>query len=133
MSGEYDVVVVGARVAGASTALLLARAGARVALVDRAPYGTDTLSTHAFMRAGALQLRRWGLLDEVVAAGAPAVRRTTFHYSDGESAERAIPSRLRFDPAPGWMPCMRRGATSSIASWSMLPSPPASTCGMRRR
>jgi flavin-dependent dehydrogenase len=90
MSGEYDVVVVGARVAGASTALLLARAGARVALVDRAPYGTDTLSTHAFMRAGALQLRRWGLLDEVVAAGAPAVRRTTFHYSDGESVEVAI-------------------------------------------
>jgi flavin-dependent dehydrogenase len=90
MSGEYDVVVVGARVAGASTALLLARAGARVALVDRSPYGTDTVSTHALMRAGVLQLRRWDLLDEVVATGAPAVRRTTFHYSDGESVEVAI-------------------------------------------
>jgi 2-polyprenyl-6-methoxyphenol hydroxylase-like FAD-dependent oxidoreductase len=90
MISEYDVVVVGARLAGASTALLLARAGARVALVDRAPYGTDTVSTHALMRAGVLQLRRWGLLDEVVATGAPAVRFTTFHYSDGESVEVAI-------------------------------------------
>lgn len=89
---SYDVVVVGARVAGASTALLLARAGARVALVDRAPYGTDTVSTHALMRAGVLQLRRWGLLDEVVATGAPAVQRTTFHYADGESVEVAIRS-----------------------------------------
>jgi 2-polyprenyl-6-methoxyphenol hydroxylase-like FAD-dependent oxidoreductase len=90
MSDGYDVVVVGARVAGASTAMLLARAGARVALVERAPYGADTLSTHALMRAGVIQLGRWGLLDEVVATGAPAIRRTTFHYSDGESVEVAI-------------------------------------------
>ena len=75
MSSTYDVVVVGGRVAGASTALLLARAGARVALVDRAAYGTDTLSTHGLMRAGVLQLSRWGLLDEVVAAGTPPIRR----------------------------------------------------------
>jgi flavin-dependent dehydrogenase len=92
MTNDYDVVVVGARVAGASIALLLARAGARVALVDRAPYGTDTLSTHALMRAGVHQLHRWGLLDHVVATGVPAIRRTTFHYSDGESVEVAIRS-----------------------------------------
>ncbi len=78
----YDAVVVGGRVAGASTALLLARAGARVALLDRRPYGTDTLSTHALMRAGVLQLTRWGLLDRVVAAGTPPVRRTTFYLDD---------------------------------------------------
>jgi flavin-dependent dehydrogenase len=80
MSAGWDVVVVGARVAGASVALLLARAGLRVLCVDRARYGSDTLSTHALMRAGTLQLRRWGLLDTVVAAGTPAVRRTVFHY-----------------------------------------------------
>ncbi len=83
----YDVVVVGGRVAGASTALLLARAGARVALLDRRPYGSDTLSTHALMRAGVLQLTRWGLLDRVVAAGTPPVRRTTFHL-DGRPQVR---------------------------------------------
>ena len=56
----YDVIVVGARAAGASTAMLLARAGLRVLLVDRAAYGSDTLSTHALMRGGVLQLFRWG-------------------------------------------------------------------------
>ncbi len=75
-----DVVVVGARCAGAATALLLARAGARVVLVDRGGYGRDTLSTHALMRAGTLQLHRWGLLERVVAAGTPPVRRTEFRY-----------------------------------------------------
>ena len=78
----YDVVVVGARAAGAATAFLLARHGLRVLLVDRSRYGTDTLSTHALMRGGVLQLTRWGLLDEIIAAGTPAVRRTTFRYAD---------------------------------------------------
>ena len=90
MSSRYDVVVVGGRVAGASTALLLARAGARVALVDRSAYGTDTLSTHGLMRAGVLQLSRWGLLDDVIGAATPAIRRTTFHYDDGESVPVSI-------------------------------------------
>ena len=72
----------GARVAGAATALLLARAGLRVLCVDRARLGSDTLSTHALMRAGVLQLERWGLLDAIVAAGTPPVRRTVFHYGD---------------------------------------------------
>jgi 2-polyprenyl-6-methoxyphenol hydroxylase-like FAD-dependent oxidoreductase len=76
----WDAVVVGARVAGASTALLLARAGLRVLVVDRARRGSDTLSTHALMRGGVLQLRRWGLLDRVAATGTPPVRRVTFHY-----------------------------------------------------
>ena len=57
MSDHYDVVVVGGRVAGASTAMLLARAGARVALVERAPHGTDTVSTHDLMRAGVMQAK----------------------------------------------------------------------------
>ena len=77
---DWDAVVVGARVAGASTALLLARAGLRVLVVDRARRGSDTLSTHALMRGGVLQLRRWGVLDRVAASGAPPVRRVTFHY-----------------------------------------------------
>ena len=87
---DYDVVVVGGRVAGASTALLLARSGARVALVDRGTYGSDTLSTHGLMRAGVLQLTRWGLLPSLVAAGTPAIRRTAFHYADGETVEVAL-------------------------------------------
>ncbi len=79
---RWDVVVVGARVAGASTAMQLARAGLRVLCVDRARHGADTVSTHALMRAGVLQLQRWGLLDAVIGAGTPPVRRTRFHYDD---------------------------------------------------
>ena len=76
----WDVVVVGARVAGAATAMLLAREGLRVLFVDRSRYGSDTLSTHALMRGGVLQLQRWGLLSRVAATGAPPIRRVTFHY-----------------------------------------------------
>ena len=80
---KVDVVIVGARCAGAATALLLARAGARVLVVDRGVYGTDTLSTHALMRGAVLQLHRWGVLPSVVATGAPAVTSTTFDYAHG--------------------------------------------------
>ena len=76
----WDVIIIGGRVAGASTALLLARAGLRVLVVERARRGSDTVSTHALMRGGVLELHRWGLLDRVAATGAPPVRRVTFHY-----------------------------------------------------
>jgi 2-polyprenyl-6-methoxyphenol hydroxylase-like FAD-dependent oxidoreductase len=79
---RYDAVVVGARCAGAATAMLLARGGHSVLLVDGAPPGADTLSTLALMRAGVLQLHRWGLLDQVRAAGTPAVTATSFIYGD---------------------------------------------------
>ena len=79
---HYDAIVVGARVAGASTAMLLARRGLRVLMVDRRRPGTDTLSTHAQMRGAVLQLQRWGLMDRVTSTGAPPIRRTTFHYGD---------------------------------------------------
>jgi flavin-dependent dehydrogenase len=77
---SYDVVVVGARAAGAATAMLLARQGRRVLLLDRDRCGTDTLSTHALMRGAVFLLSRWGLLDAIVDAGTPPVRRTRFDY-----------------------------------------------------
>lgn len=87
---RYDAVVVGGRVAGASTALLLARAGARVAVVERGDGRRDTVSTHALMRGGVLQLARWGALERIVAAGTPPVRTTIFGYPDGESMQVSI-------------------------------------------
>jgi flavin-dependent dehydrogenase len=80
MKTNYDAVVIGARVSGAATAMLMARDGADVLLVDRAPLGADTLSTLALMRGAVRQLERWGLLDAVIAAGTPAVTRTVFNY-----------------------------------------------------
>ncbi len=76
---RYDVVIVGGRAAGASTALLLARAGVRVLVIERSSYGSDTLSTHALMPTGIEHLQRWGLIDQV-SATAPAVGRTVFEF-----------------------------------------------------
>ena len=80
---QYDVVVVGARCAGASTAMLLARAGHRVLLVDRTELPADTLSTHALLLGGMVQLSRWGLLDAVAATGATPVRAVQMRIGDG--------------------------------------------------
>ena len=82
LNRRYDVIVVGARPAGAGSALLLARRGLRVLLVDRGVYGTDTLSTHALMRAGVLQLARWGVLPRIIAARTPAITAATFTYGE---------------------------------------------------
>lgn len=92
LKSRYDVVVVGARCAGAATAMLLARHGADVLLVDRDAYGADTLSTLALMRGGVGQLARWGLLDGVRRAGTPKIETTTFHY-DREAVEIRIKPR----------------------------------------
>lgn len=90
MTNDYDVAIVGGRVAGAATALLLARAGVRVAVMERTAYGTDALSTHGLMRAGVMQLSRWGVLDDVIAAGTPAVGEAVFHYTETEPVRVAI-------------------------------------------
>jgi 2-polyprenyl-6-methoxyphenol hydroxylase-like FAD-dependent oxidoreductase len=74
----YDVIVVGARVAGAATAMLLARQGLRVLAVDRARFPSDTLSTHQIQVPGVARLHRWGLLDRLAAAGTPATREVRF-------------------------------------------------------
>ena len=89
---RYDVVIAGARCAGASTAMLLARKGLNVLVVDPGRRGSDTLSTHALMRGAVLQLHRWGLLDALRSAGTPAIRKTTFHYGD-ETIEVPIKPR----------------------------------------
>ncbi len=61
----YDVIVVGARVAGSSTAMLLARKGYRVLLVDKTTFPSDTLSTHQIQVPGGAALKRWGLLEKL--------------------------------------------------------------------
>lgn len=67
----WDVVIVGARCAGASAALLLARRGLRVLLVDRATFPSDTMSTLYIHQPGVALLDRWGVLDSVAASGCP--------------------------------------------------------------
>ncbi|MEZ5876373.1 MAG: FAD-dependent monooxygenase [Tepidamorphaceae bacterium] len=76
----FDAVVVGGRVAGAATALMLARAGAKVLIAERDAEIGDTLSTHALMRPGVALLGKLGLLERLIDAGVPVVNRTRFHY-----------------------------------------------------
>jgi 2-polyprenyl-6-methoxyphenol hydroxylase-like FAD-dependent oxidoreductase len=64
-------------------------------LVDHGRRGSDTVSTHGLMRAGVLQLLRWGVLPDVIAAGTPPVRAVIFHYADGESV------RVNLRPSAG--------------------------------
>src|SRR3954471_24563832 len=78
----YDVIVVGARCAGSPTAMLLARQGHRVLLLDRARFPSDTFRNH-FVRLPAVQaLARWGLLERVLATGCPPVRKRTMDFDD---------------------------------------------------
>ena len=74
----YDAIVVGARCAGAPLAMLLARAGHRVALADRASFPSDTMSTHFLWQRGAARLQAWGLLGRLRACGCAPIREITF-------------------------------------------------------
>jgi 2-polyprenyl-6-methoxyphenol hydroxylase-like FAD-dependent oxidoreductase len=92
MNAYYDVIVVGARVAGSATAMLLSRLGYRVLLLDRNhPAVTDTLSTHAIVRTGVLQLQRWGILQRLIDRGTPPLRQVTLGFGS---------QRITFDFRP---------------------------------
>ncbi len=70
----YDAIVIGARCAGSPTAMVLARKGYRVLLLDRDAFPSDTMRNHFIQHSGILQLQRWGLLDQVIASNCPPVR-----------------------------------------------------------
>jgi len=78
----YDVIIVGARVAGSATAMLLARRGLNVLVLDRATFPSDTLSTHQVQVPGVARLARWGVLDQILAAGTPATRSVRFDQGE---------------------------------------------------
>ncbi|MPZ59501.1 MAG: oxidoreductase [Rhizobiales bacterium] len=73
MTKTFDAIVVGARCAGSPTAMLLARKGYRVLVVDRATFPSDTVSTHILHPLGARALSKWGLLDRLTATGCPPI------------------------------------------------------------
>ena len=100
----YDAIVVGARCAGSPTAMLLARKGYRVLLLDKAGFPSDTLSTHYIHQPGVAQLARWGLLDQVAASNCPPVR-TQMRSISARSSWQARPAAGRWHrgglrPAP---------------------------------
>src|SRR2546430_17565803 len=87
----YDVIVVGARCAGASTVLLLARRGYQVLLVDKAAFPSDTMSSHFLQTRGGACLKRWGLLEQVIGTGCPEIRTVTINVGSS-SFTNAVPA-----------------------------------------
>ena len=79
-ANQYDAIVVGGRCAGSPTAMLLARQGYRVLVVDRATFPSDTVSTHIVHPPGIAALNRWGLLDQVTATGCPPIDTYLFDF-----------------------------------------------------
>lgn len=80
MNQQYDAIVVGARCAGSPTAMLLARKGYRVLLVDRATFPSDTVSSHIVQPLAAARLAEWGLLDRLIASGCPPIHTYAFDF-----------------------------------------------------
>ena len=69
---RYDIIIIGARCAGATLAALAGRAGARVLLADQAALPSDlVLSTHTLHPSGARVLARLGLLARLRALAPP--------------------------------------------------------------
>jgi len=111
---KYDAIVVGARCAGSPTAMLLARKGHRVLLVDRAAFPSDALSTHYIHQNGVALLHRWGVLPRIAASGCPPIRDYTLDVgpfalhgtpppidgvADAYSVRRTVLDRILVDAA----------------------------------
>ena len=110
----YDVIVVGARCAGSPTAMLLARKGYRVLLVDKATFPSDITRGHYIHQPGIARLQRWGLLDQLIATNCPPVSRLALNLgpftfsgspppsdgtTDGYNPRRKVLDKLLVDAA----------------------------------
>lgn len=97
----YDAIVVGARCAGSTTAMLLARGGYRVLLLDRAEFPSDKMSTHYIHQPTIARFARWGLLDRLRATGCPPLEKGRWELS-GVSVTGCAPAvggiRAAFGP-----------------------------------
>jgi flavin-dependent dehydrogenase len=80
MGSQYDAIVVGARCGGSPTAMLLARNGSRVLLVDKATFPSDTMSTHVAHPPAVAALARWGILERLEATNCPPIPRYSFDF-----------------------------------------------------
>jgi flavin-dependent dehydrogenase len=74
----YDAIIIGARCAGSPTAMLLARKGYKVLLLDRASFPSDTISTHIILLKGVAKLKKWDLADKIISSGCPVIHHLAF-------------------------------------------------------
>lgn len=98
-ANDYDAIIVGARCAGSPVAMLLARRGYKVLVVDKATFPSDTISTHLIHPPGVAALMRWGLLDRVLATGCPPI--DTYAFDFGPFTITGGPGTAEFPVAYG--------------------------------
>ncbi|MBI5287986.1 MAG: NAD(P)/FAD-dependent oxidoreductase [Chloroflexi bacterium] len=103
----YDVIIVGARCAGSPLAMLLAKQGHRVLIVDRATFPSDIMSTHYVQPEGVKRLQDWGLYDRVMASNCPPIPSITFTLA-------GVPFVPPKDPALPDAICPRRTVLDKI-------------------
>lgn len=89
---QYDAIIVGARCAGSTTAMLLARKGYRVLLLDKAVFPSDTMSSHILHPPGVAALKRWSLLQRLQDTGCPPIRHYAFDFGPFAIAAPLLPS-----------------------------------------
>ena len=118
----HDVIVIGARCAGAPTAMLLARKGYEVLLVDRATFPSDIPHGHFIHRHGPRRLAQWGLIDRIIATNCPAVTSSVIDLDDFP----LVGTDLEVD---GLALGTDRGDRCSTRSWLMPPSKRVPNCG----
>ncbi len=125
MDREYDVIVVGARCAGSPLAALLARQGVKVAVVERATFPRDILSTHIFQAHALAFLDRLGVLDQVLATGAPYsnvvdVRQGDFKFMHAFPLQPGDPGASMSVRRPMLDPVLARAAADAGADVQMM-------------
>jgi 2-polyprenyl-6-methoxyphenol hydroxylase-like FAD-dependent oxidoreductase len=137
VTGPYDAIVVGARCAGSPTAMLLARKGYRVLVVDEATFPSDTISTHLIHPPGVSALEEWGLLDRLLATGCPGIHTYAYDFdpftisgSPGTdesplayAPRRTVLDKLLVDAASEAGAEVREGSRSQISSSRKAASP----------
>jgi 2-polyprenyl-6-methoxyphenol hydroxylase-like FAD-dependent oxidoreductase len=72
VSNDYDATIVGASLAGCTAAILLARSGARVALIEKSPdpQSFKRICSHYIQSSGVRPLERMGMIEPMTKAGA---------------------------------------------------------------
>ncbi len=118
----YDIIIVGARCAGAALALMLARSGHKVLMVDRAVFPRDTMSGHYIHPAGVSWLKRWGVLDRLAATDTPSQSTMTIDFGPVVLTARPAPAAdgttLGYGPRR-WLfdPLLAEAAVEAGAQW----------------
>lgn len=128
----YDAIVIGARCAGSPTAMLLARKGYRVLLVDKASFPSDVVNGYYVQQHGGARLQRWGVLDKLRASNCPPVLTFTFDFGavtltgspppvgdivEGYAPRRTVLDKILVDAAVEAGADLREGFAVQALAW----------------